>query len=379
MCNRNPSAAKTYGNALLCLLGGCVNDTILLSVKNLSVHFPVRNSVLKHSVGVVKAVNGINLTVHKNETVALVGESGCGKTTAARSILRLIPAHAGEILFDGINLSTVSGADLRKLRLRMQIIFQDPVGSLDPRQTVCDIIGEPLLIHFSLSKKQRREKVAETLHLVGLSAEYLDRFPHEFSGGQRQRIGIGRALICNPDFIVCDEPVSALDVSVQAQILNLLADLRNKLGLSYLFISHNMSVVRHVADTIAVMYLGSLVEQAPCETLFRQPKHPYTKALLASVPSHSVSGRANRTPLTGETPSPLFPPTGCTFHPRCPHTRTCAESAPDHEIVSINVNSQPVKIMRKCKDSIPELLSASPPQSSHVCACWYSHASTDFV
>ncbi len=345
---------------------------VLLSVRKLYTEFAIKSGVLLKTTGVVKAVRAFDITVHSKETVALVGESGCGKTTAARSILHLVKPTSGEISFDGIDLMRLDKKTMRALRRRMQIIFQDPVGSLDPRQTVGDILAEPLIIHEPLTRRIRRDRVVDTLERVGLSSEYVDRFPHEFSGGQRQRIGIGRALMSNPDFIVCDEPVSALDVSVQAQILNLLADLRHQLGLSYLFISHNLSVVRHVADTIAVMYLGSIVEQASCKELFDAPQHPYTKALLAAVPTLSVEHKRVRLPLIGETPSPLYPPTGCAFHPRCPHTRMLASNAPKSDTALLSDVSGSIPIMRLCKDQMPSLDVYDVNALSHVCACWYA-------
>jgi oligopeptide/dipeptide ABC transporter ATP-binding protein len=273
-------------------------------------------------------VDGVDLSVERGRTLGLVGESGSGKTTIGRTILRLIPATAGKVVFDGHDVFSLKAPAMRALRRRMQIIFQDPVGSLNPRMTVGDIVGEPLKVHTDLPRSRRRQRVAELLERVGLSAGYVTRYPHEFSGGQRQRIGIARALASGPDFIVCDEPVSALDVSIQAQILNLLSDLQDELGLSYLFIAHNLAVVEHFADDVAVMYLGRIVERAGRDDLYARPTHPYTQSLLSSIPRPDPSAATLHAKLPGEVPSPINPPSGCTFHPRCPLTRRLADERP---------------------------------------------------
>ncbi len=294
----------------------------LLSVKDLRMHFPITEGIVRRRhVGEVKAVDGIDFTVARGETLGLVGESGCGKTTTGRCILRLERPTGGAIVYDGVDIATLSEKDLVKLRQKIQVIFQDPFLSLNPRMKVGQIIAEPMYVHgIEPDAAKRKARVLELLSVCGLNARFADRYPHEMSGGQRQRVGIARALAMNPEFIVCDEPVSALDVSIQAQVINLLEDLREKFGLTYLFIAHDLSVVRHLCQRVAVMYLGRIVELADSDALFDNPQHPYTKALLAAVPVPDPlveQGRVFR-PVQGEVPSPINPPSGCVFHPRCP-------------------------------------------------------------
>ncbi|MGA7985787.1 MAG: ABC transporter ATP-binding protein [Burkholderiales bacterium] len=294
----------------------------LLQVKNLKMHFPVTEGVMvRKVVATVKAVDDVSFSLQPGETLGLVGESGCGKTTTGRCILQLEKPTAGEIIFEGEDLARLDRKGLIAKRARMQVIFQDPYSSLNPRMKVGSIIGEPMKVHGILpDRKQRQERVAELLSVCGLNSKFMDRYPHEMSGGQRQRVGIARALALNPQFIVCDEAVSALDVSIQAQVINLLEDLRDKFNLSYLFIAHDLSVVRHLCHRVAVMYLGKLVELADSDELFEHPKHPYTKALLEAVPIPDPTlekARVHRI-MQGEVPSPMNPPSGCVFHPRCP-------------------------------------------------------------
>jgi peptide/nickel transport system ATP-binding protein len=301
----------------------------LLEVKQLKTYFPVGNGIFKRSNGVVKAVDGVDLTIRRGETFGLVGESGSGKSTIGRTILRLTEKTDGEVIFDGTDLYALSRRQLRSLRPRMQMVFQDPYGSLNPRIRIGDAIGEVLLDHGLASKAEVREKVLDVLRLCGLAPYHIDRFPHEFSGGQRQRIGIARAIVLNPDFLVADEPVSALDVSIQAQIINLFRDLQEQKGLTYLFISHDLSVVEHLCTTIGVLYLGSLVEVAGRDDLFARPQHPYTKALLSAVPIPDPTVKRERIVLSGDIPSPADPPPGCKFHTRCPYvTDVCREQRP---------------------------------------------------
>ncbi len=285
----------------------------LVEVKNLKVHFPIRTGVLQQPVAWVRAVDGVSFTINEGETVGLVGESGCGKTTLGRTILKLYEPTTGEILFDGRNISGTNGS----FRRQAQMIFQDPYGSLNPRMTVGDIVGEALRVH-KLCSGNVPERVAELLAAVGLSPEHMRRYPHEFSGGQRQRIGIARALAVEPKFIVCDEPVSALDVSVQAQIVNLLQELQERLKLTYLFIAHDLAVVEHISDRVLVMYLGRIVEEAEAGELLANPLHPYTQALISAVPTIDPATQRRRIILPGDVPSPIHPPSGCPFHPRCP-------------------------------------------------------------
>jgi oligopeptide transport system ATP-binding protein len=294
--------------------------TDLLQVKDLVKYFPIHAGLLSRHVGDVKAVDGVSFTIAKGETLGLVGESGSGKTTIGRLLLRLLPATRGEVMFDGRNVLELNGTDIRKIRRSMQIIFQDPFASLNPRMTVGDIVGEPLRIHHLASGKGVNERIKELLQLVGLQPYHANRYPHEFSGGQRQRVGIARALAVDPTFIVCDEPVSALDVSIQAQVINLLEDLQERLGLTYLFIAHDLSVVRHISTRVAVMYVGKLVELADRNSLYHNPLHPYTQALLSAIPipDPKLEKQRKRILLTGDIPSPVNPPSGCRFHTRCP-------------------------------------------------------------
>ncbi|HUU30813.1 MAG TPA: oligopeptide/dipeptide ABC transporter ATP-binding protein [Phycisphaerae bacterium] len=291
---------------------------VLLEVRDLKTHFPVRRGLFGRTVGHVRAVDGVSFTLRRGRTLGLVGESGCGKTTAGRTILRLIPATAGAVRFAGADLFALPPAPLRRLRRHMQIIFQDPYGSLNPRMTVGGIIGEPLRVHGLARGRDLERRVADLLDRVGLDPASRNRYPHEFSGGQRQRIGIARAIALAPRFIVCDEPVSALDVSIQSQILNLLERLQADLGLAYLFIAHDLAVVSHISDDVAVMYLGKIVEQAPSRRLYAEPLHPYTKCLLSAIPRWQPAARRDRIVPRGEVPSAFRPPPGCPFHPRCP-------------------------------------------------------------
>jgi oligopeptide transport system ATP-binding protein len=291
----------------------------LLEVQNLKVHFPVKRGALRAARDFVKAVDDVSFSIAPGETLGLVGESGCGKTTLGRAIVRLVSPTAGRILFAGEDLATMSAGELRARRRRLQMIFQDPYGSLNPRLTVEDIVGEALDLHGLVdSKAARAGRVADLLRSVGLDAAYAQRFPHEFSGGQRQRIGIARALAVEPKLIVCDEPVSALDVSVQAQIINLLQDLQQQHGIAYLFIAHDLAVVEHISQRVMVMYLGKIVELAEARDVIRAPKHPYTQALISAVPEVDPDSKRQRIILPGDVPSPIHPPSGCRFHPRCP-------------------------------------------------------------
>ena len=315
----------------------------LLEIRDLKKYFPVGDGLFARKKGNVKAVDGVNLTINEGETLGLVGESGCGKSTLGRTILRLIEPTSGEVIFQGKNLLGLSARELRETRRQMQIIFQDPYASLNPRMRVGDIIGEGLEIHKLAKGKAKRDRIMELLHQVGLREDHYPRYPHEFSGGQRQRIGIARALAVSPKFIVCDEPVSSLDVSIQAQIINLLQELQEKMHLTYLFISHDLRVVEHISHRVAIMYLGKVVEIAASETIYREAKHPYTRALLSAVPMPDMSRKKERIVLQGDVPSPVNPPSGCTFHPRCAYRQPlCSEMEPpldfaDHHGVSCHV------------------------------------------
>lgn len=296
------------------------NDDILVKVEDLRMHFPIYKGILRRQVGAVKAVDGLTFDIRRGETLGLVGESGCGKSTTGRAILRLYDPTSGQIKFEDRNIAELSRSELRKMRPRMQMIFQDPQASLNPRMTVGSIVSEPLDEHRVVSGKQKKQRVGELLDAVGLNPSFVNRYPHEFSGGQRQRIGIARALALDPEFIVCDEPIAALDVSIQAQVVNLLEDLQGKLGLTYLFISHDLSMVRHIADRVAVMYLGKIMELASVEQLYGDPMHPYTKALLSAVPvpDPKIEAKRERIILKGDVPNPADPPKGCVFSTRCP-------------------------------------------------------------
>ena len=321
----------------------------MLTLADVAMHFPVSEGFfLRGKASTVKAVDGVSFSIGHGETLGLVGESGCGKSTVGRLVLRIYEPTRGRILFDGRDISHLTRRELRPIRRYMQMIFQDPVSSLDPRLSVEEIIREPLVIHDAGNRRDHAREARRLLDVVGLAAAHAERFPHEFSGGQRQRIGIARALALQPKFIVCDEPVSALDVSIQAQIVNLLQDLQKEFGLTYLFISHDLSVVRHIADRVAVMYLGHLVELAPTRALFASPKHPYTRALLSSVPIPKPRARRERIVLTGDVPSPIDPPSGCPFRTRCPEAMDiCARLRPalienDGNLVACHAVNPPV-------------------------------------
>jgi oligopeptide transport system ATP-binding protein len=318
----------------------------ILVAKNIKKYFPVKKGLLLRTVGNVKAVDDVSLTVRKGETFGLVGESGCGKSTLGRTLIRLYEPTAGEIEFENQDFLKLKGSELRHKRQNIQMIFQDPYASLDPRMTVGQILEQPFDIHNSLKPSERIPRVKELLELVGLKASHINRYPHEFSGGQRQRISIARAVALNPRLVIADEPVSALDVSIQAQVLNLMKDLQEKLNLTYIFISHDLSVIEHLCDRIAVMYLGKIVEVATREDLFSNPQHPYTKALIGAIPKVGFGKKKMKQSLSGEVPSPLNPPSGCTFHTRCPQK------------------------MDVCSKKIPSLIDHKPTASGHQTACW---------
>ncbi len=333
--------SNTNGNKPSALDGTTAED--LLRVDNLVKHYPIRGGLLQRTVAQVKAVDGVTFSVKKGETLGLVGESGCGKTTVGRTILRLIPNTSGKVIFDNKDVFSLNGTEMKALRKDMQIIFQDPYSSLDPRMPIGESVGEGLLVHGMRDTRKRNDAVMEMLKRVGLEDYHAKRYPHEFSGGQRQRIGIARALALRPKFIVCDEPVSALDVSIQAQVLNLLKDLQKDFGLTYLFIAHNLAVVEHISDRVGVMYVGKLVELAPRDRIFADPLHPYTKALLSAIPMPDPTLKRDRMILQGDVPSPVNPPAGCRFHTRCPFA------------------------VEKCKHQEPPLKELKPGQFA---ACW---------
>ena len=322
------------------------NREVLLSVRNLVKRFPVKGGLFGREIASVKAVQNVSFDIYRGETLGLVGESGCGKSTLGRCILRLIEPTSGEVFFKGQDILKLNSAEMRKLRRNMQIVFQDPFASLNPRMTIEEILGEPLIIHgLANSKEERRKMIYELLDLVGLRRESVSRYPHEFSGGQRQRICIARALAVKPEFLICDEPVSALDVSIQAQIINLMQDLQKELKLTYLFIAHDLKVVEHISNRVAVMYLGKVAETASAEDLYTSPRHPYTNALLSAIPIPDPTYQKKRVILQGDVPSPIHPPSGCFFHPRCPTAR------------------------EKCSIEHPALLEAGA--NGHSAACHY--------
>jgi peptide/nickel transport system ATP-binding protein/oligopeptide transport system ATP-binding protein len=338
----------------------------LLVLDDVTKNFVVRRSLLGLPTAAVRAVDGISFSVARGETLALVGESGCGKSTVGRLALRLMEPTAGAIRFDGRDLAALSGAELRRVRAGAQLIFQDPYGSLNPRMTVGEMLAEPLLLHTDLSADDRRERVADLLRTVGLRGEHAQRYPHEFSGGQRQRIAIARALAVEPKLIVCDEPVSALDVSIRSQILNLLKDLQQRLGLAYIFISHDLAVVKHIAARVAVMYLGRIVESGDAKQIFAEPRHPYTQALLSAAPVPSTAGRRARQILPGDPPSPLDPPPGCHLHPRCAHAQdVCKSSRPELTIAS-DAHATACHLWRDIVSSVPPASVAGPEFSARL-------------
>ena len=326
---------------------------MVLSITDVVKHFPVHSSSLRRNRDVVHAVDGVSLEVRQGETLGLVGETGCGKSTLARCITRLFDLTSGRVVFEGQDISRMNARHLRPLRREMQIIFQDPYGSLNPKRRVGSIIGDPFAIHRLQSGAERKRQVQELMELVGLNPEHFNRFPAEFSGGQRQRIGVARALALRPKLVICDEPVSALDVSIQAQVLNLLSDLQQQLGLTYVFISHDLSVVRHVSDRVALMYLGKIVEIAPSEQMYGRPRHPYAAALLSAVPRPDPRAGRDRIILAGDVPSPVHPPSGCRFHPRCP------------------------KAQQRCVDEEPVLVARDGDDLLHATACHFPIAVTE--
>jgi len=325
-------------------------------------HFPIKQGVIRRTVGHVKAVDGVSFQLHAGETLGVVGESGCGKSTLGRLLVRLEEPTAGSVIFDGVDMYKQTGAAMRRLRRDIQIVFQDPYTSLNPRKTVGDIVGEPFEIHPEVAPKgSRRQRVQELLDLVGLSPEHINRYPHQFSGGQRQRIGVARGIALNPKVLVCDEPVSALDVSVQAQVVNLLEHLQNELGLAYIFIAHDLAVVRHISDRVAVMYLGEVVELGDEEQIYEHPMHPYTQALLSAVPvpDPTLRGKREQIMLTGDVPSPANPPSGCRFHTRCWKALTCP-GANDGEVPEI------------CRTQTPALVGQPDGVGEHLAACHFA-------
>jgi len=350
---------------------GVRDSAPLVRVRDLKTHFPIRRGVFSRIAGYVKAVDGVSFDVHAGKTLGLVGESGCGKTTVGRTLLRLIPASGGSVEYRGQDLFAVPRPQLRRMRRSMQVIFQDPVSSLNPRMTIGNIIGEPIQVHQIARGKDRDELVASLLRRVGLDPAYASRYPHEFSGGQRQRIGIARALALSPEFIVCDEPVSALDVSIQSQILNLLNDLQRERNIAYLFIAHNLAVVEHFSDEVAVMYLGRIVERASATDLYASPKHPYTISLLSAVPEPDPRPQRQRIVLGGEVPSPSHPPSGCPFHPRCPLSLQAAKNANAKDTVEIESAGARLRVLRICQQQMPPL-EQKKAQVGHVAACWVS-------
>jgi oligopeptide/dipeptide ABC transporter ATP-binding protein len=321
----------------------------ILQVNNLVKYFPITGGILGKQIAKVHAVDNVTFSVKKGKTLGLVGESGCGKSTLGRTVLRLIEPTSGNIIFDGKDITKISQTDLRPLRKEIQIVFQDPFASLNPRMSIKEILSEPYEIHgLFKDKNERLNKIVTLLKEVGLSSESIERYPHEFSGGQRQRIGIARALSLNPKIIICDEPVSALDVSIQSQILNLMMDLRDKYNLSYIFIAHDLSVIEHISDEVAVMYLGKIVEYTSSDNLYANPLHPYTKALISSIPRHNIVEKRERQVIQGDLPSPIDPPSGCRFHTRCPFVQDI------------------------CSNKIPELKNLGTESDSHLVACHFS-------
>ena len=340
---------------------------VILQAINLVKHFPIKTGIIKRTTGHVRAVDGVSFELHAGETLGVVGESGCGKSTLGRLLMRLEEPTSGEVLFNGVNMYQQEGAAMRRLRRDIQIVFQDPYTSLNPRKTVGDIVGEPFDIHPEVTPKEgRRKRVQELLDLVGLNPEHINRYPHQFSGGQRQRIGVARGIALNPKVLVCDEPVSALDVSVQAQVVNLLEHLQNELGLAYIFIAHDLAVVRHISDRVAVMYLGKIVEQGDESQIYDHPVHPYTQALLSAVPvpDPSLRGVRKQIMLTGDVPSPANPPSGCRFHTRCWRaTELCASE----EVTPYSDTVPP-----RCSEEEPALIAHSDGVKAHLAACHFA-------